>query len=65
MSKRELNVGSIVHFAPQHRANGADIPAYRIEQRLELKDGATLYKIRSETEPFDRIVGEGDLAMRR
>jgi hypothetical protein len=65
MSRRELNVGSIVHFTPRERANGAATPAYRIEQLLTPEDGATLYKIRSEAEPFDRIVSEGDLAMRR
>jgi hypothetical protein len=34
---------------------------YRIEQLLTLDDGATLYKIRHENEPFDRIVSERDL----
>lgn len=64
MSRRELNVGSIVHFTRVDRASGAGTATYRIEQLFTLEDGAMLYKIRSEAEPFDRIVCECDLAMR-
>ena len=35
---------------------------YRIEQLVRLDSGVTLYKIKSEMEPFDRIVDEADLA---
>ena len=30
--------------------------SYRIEQLLRLDGGATLYKIRCDAEPFDRVV---------
>jgi hypothetical protein len=34
---------------------------YRIEQLMLLGDGAVLYKIRNEAEPFDRVVADRDL----
>ena len=36
--------------------------SYRIEQLLTLRDGAILYKIRNDAEPFDRVVAERDLS---
>jgi hypothetical protein len=56
MSRREFDIGSFVHIS------GLETEAsYRIEQLLKLDDGATLYKIRHDAEPFDRIVSERDL----
>jgi len=37
--------------------------AFRIKELLRLGDGDTLYKVKSDTEPFDRIVAECDLAL--
>jgi hypothetical protein len=65
MSRRKLDVGAIVHFTRLEARTGAHAPEYRIEQLLGPEDGVTLYKIRSEAEPFDRIVAECDLTMRR
>jgi hypothetical protein len=71
MAKRALNVGSIVRFPPIAAATtrrGAAMCRsdyrieYRIEQLVRLECGTVLYKIKSETEPFDRIVDESDLA---
>jgi hypothetical protein len=70
MSKRALDVGSIVRFPPiaaTPRRGAAMCRSecrieYRIEQLVRLDSGVTLYKIKSETEPFDRIVDESDLA---
>ncbi len=61
MSRRELDVGSFVHFlgvAPGYMPPDA---SYRIEQLLGLGDGAALYRIRNESEPFDRVVAEHDV----
>lgn len=62
MSAHKLKVGAIVRLARMHVRIGAKHHDYRIEQLVPLKDGGTLYKIKSEAEPFDRIVCEGDLA---
>ena len=73
MSKPALNVGMTVRLPPI-AAPTRDGPTmfriesrtvhhveYRIEQLVRLDSGVTLYKIKSETEPFDRIVDESDL----
>ena len=65
MSRRELDVGSFVHFTGFATGYAAPEASYRIEQLLKLGDGATLYKIRSDAEPFDRVVSERDNAQSR
>ena len=62
MSRRELDVGSFVHFTGFATGYAAPEASYRIEQLLKLRDGATLYKISNDAEPFDRVVAERDLA---
>lgn len=59
MSSRELDVGTIVHFLCES-ARGT-IAQYCVQELLFIEDGAVLYRIKSDAEPFDRIVAEGDL----
>lgn len=59
MSRRELEIGSFVQFIGPETGHMAPEASYRIEQLLKLDDGATLYKIHNDAEPFDRIVAEG------
>lgn len=61
MSRRELDIGSLVSFAGFATGRAAPEASYRIEQLLPLGDGDTLYKIRNDAEPFDRVVAEGEL----
>jgi hypothetical protein len=61
MSKRRLDVGAIVYLSSITATARNGATAFRIEELLRLDDGLTLYKVRSETEPFDRIVAECDL----
>ena len=61
MSRRELDVGSFVHFTGFITGYAAPEASYRIEQLLQLGDGAVLYKIRNDAEPFDRVVADRDL----
>jgi hypothetical protein len=61
MSRRELAVGSFVQFTGFVTGYAAPEASYRIEQLMTLGDGALLYKIRSDAEPFDRLVAEHDL----
>ncbi len=63
MSKCRLDVGAIVHL-PHMATTSNGTATFRIEALLRLDNGITLYKIKSETEPFDRIVAECDLALR-
>ena len=61
MSRRELDVGSFVHFTGFTTGYAAPEASYRIEQLMQLGDGAVLYKIRNDAEPFDRVVADRDL----
>jgi hypothetical protein len=67
MSTRELNVGATVHFTRTVRIDAmpkAEAAVYRVENLLKMPDGATLYTIRCEAEPFERVVAAGDLDRR-
>ncbi len=61
MSRRELTIGSFVHFTAMESGPAASGCQYRIEQLLTLEEGLTLYKIKTDAEPFDRVVAERDL----
>lgn len=62
MSDRGLEVGMTVHFARLAASTGSGAHEFRVMQLLNLNDGATLYRIKCESEPFDRVVAEADLA---
>jgi hypothetical protein len=61
MSQRELDIGSFVQFTGFISGCAAPEATYRIEQLMLLGDGAVLYKIRNDAEPFDRVVADRDL----
>jgi hypothetical protein len=61
MSRHELDIGSLVSIAGFATGHAAPEASYRIEQLLRLGDGDTLYKIRNDAEPFDRVVAEAEL----
>ncbi len=60
MSQRPLHVGAMVMMQAVASTDGATQEFYRIEQLFEVPDGSWLYKIRSDAEPFDRIVSDVD-----
>ncbi len=62
MPRRELEVGSFVQVTGFEVGQMAPEASYRIEQLLTIDGGATLYKIRCETEPFDRVVAARQLS---
>ncbi len=59
MSERSSISGTLPACAASR--NGA--ASFRIEELLRLDNGDTLYKVKSDTEPFDRVVAECDLAL--
>lgn len=61
MSQRELAIGSFVQLTGLEAGLVAPEASYRIEQLLKLEGGATLYTVRNDHEPFDRVVGEQEL----
>jgi hypothetical protein len=50
-----------VHFTGFVTGYSPPEASYRIEQLMQLGDGAVLYKIRNDAEPFDRVVADRDL----
>jgi hypothetical protein len=63
-SERELSIGAVVRCRPEMLVTGSGLLEYRIEELLRLADGATLYWIKSDAEPFQRVVSERDLDLR-
>lgn len=61
MSRRELEIGSFVQITGFEVGQMAPEASYRIEQLLKLDDGDTLYKVRCDEEPFDRVVAAQQL----
>jgi hypothetical protein len=67
MSTRDydaLQIGTKVHFARPERVAGmpkATAEVFRVENLLKTPDGATLYTIKSDAEPFQRLVCASDL----
>jgi hypothetical protein len=68
MSEREpeceLSVGAVVRCRREMAVAGSEYLEYRIEELVRLADGATLYWIKSDAEPFQRVVSERDLDLR-
>ncbi len=64
MSRHELAIGTFVHFTAMESGPAETGREYRIEERLTLDEGLTLYKIKADAEPFDRVVAEHDLMQR-
>jgi hypothetical protein len=62
MSRRELEIGAFVQISGLEVGQMPPEASYRIEQLLELDGGPTLYKVRSDAEPFDRIVAGPQLS---
>jgi hypothetical protein len=63
MAQLTLNVGSFVTL-PHIAATTRTVPAtFLIQELLTLDDGLILYKVKSEAEPFDRIVDERELVL--
>jgi hypothetical protein len=62
--ERELSVGAVVRCRREISVNGSGKLEYRIEELLRLADGAMLYWIKSDAEPFQRVVSERDLDLR-
>ena len=56
MARHELEIGALVHITGLEVGHAVPEASYRIEQLLQIDGGATLYKIRCDAEPFDRVV---------
>ena len=62
MAGRELEVGSIVQLTGLEIGLMVPEASYRIEQLLQLDEGAQrLYRVRRDEEPFDRVVSARDI----
>ena len=67
MPSDKLDVGATVRFTLPERFEAmpkAEAAVFRVESLLKMPDGGTLYTIRSEAEPFERVVAASDLDKR-
>ena len=61
MSQRKLSVSTVVQARRVTALAPAGLTLFRIKQLVRLEGGGLLYKIKSDGEPFDRIVDEHEL----
>jgi hypothetical protein len=64
MSSNKLDVGATVRFTRPERFEAmpkAAVTVFRVESLLKMPEGGTLYTIRSEAEPFKRVVAASDV----
>ena len=61
MSQRKLSVGAVVQARHLAASVSTELASFRIKQLVQLEGGGLLYKIKSDCEPFDRIVDEHEL----
>lgn len=59
MAQHKLNVGSRVQT--KRSAALAGTTSFRVEKLVALAGGQLLYRIKCESEPFDRIVDEHEI----
>ena len=67
MASSKLDIGATVRFSQPERVEAmpkATAAVFRVESLLKMPDGGTLYTIRSEAEPFERVVAASDLDKR-
>jgi len=59
-TRHRFAIGSMVRFrstSPQRSAGGP----YKILAKLPVRDGALQYRVKSVSEPYERILGQDDL----
>jgi hypothetical protein len=64
MPKHKYKVGQSVEFTPTRSAIPSASRAYTIVRLLPADGGEPLYRIKSITEPFERIAQERELSSR-
>lgn len=66
MSKQHrFAIGQIVNVLPQRFEGLHPVGTFEIVEQLPELDRELQYKVRSRSEPFERMVGEGRLTPRR
>ena len=63
MSIHKFKVGQMVDFFPSQRALSASVRAYKILRLMPSDAGELLYRIKTISEPFERIAKESELKL--
>jgi hypothetical protein len=62
--RHRFKVGQMVEYSPNRMGLSASSRPYEIKRLLPLEGTELLYRIKSPTEPFERVVKEQDLTRR-
>ncbi len=63
MSHHKFKIGQMVDFFPSQRALAASIRAYKVLRLLPSDGGEQLYRIKTISEPFERVARESELKL--
>ena len=63
MSTHKFRVGQMVDFFPSQRALSASVRAYKILRLMPSDAGELLYRIKTISEPFERVAKESELRL--
>ena len=63
MSTHKFRVGQMVDFFPSQRALSASVRAYKILRLMPSDAGELLYRIKTISEPFERVARECELRL--
>ena len=62
MAKHKFKVGQMVRYARSHRGMVASAPDYTISSLMPTEGGEKLYRIKADSEAFDRVARESELS---
>jgi hypothetical protein len=63
MAKHKFKVGQTVRYARSHRGMVPSAPGYKISRLMPAEGREQLYRIKADTEAFDRVARESELSI--
>lgn len=62
MSAHKFKIGQVVRFAPGRSSMSATAREYKVTRLLPPEDGQNQYRIKGNSETFERMARESDLS---
>ncbi len=63
MSTHKFKIGQMVDFFPSQRTLSASVRAYKILRLMPFDGGELFYRIKTISEPFERVARESELKL--
>jgi hypothetical protein len=63
MAKHKFKVGQRVQYARSHRGMVPSATSYKISSLMPTEGGEQLYRIKADTEAFDRVARQSELSI--